>query len=157
MKNIAMTAVVACIALGSAQASASASSKQVCERFSDSINPNNYPQMVDKETVKQAPSAEYREATGECVITVNYDFKFSKFVTKVKDMAQVIERNPERVVELYLKSGQGERALRQVIKEEYRSKYEGLAKDDIHVYMNARFTGLDEGGVDSQYFDLHKK
>ena len=155
MKKIAIGVMTACVALGASSAMASESSKQLCAEFNNSVNPNNYPQMVDKETVRRAPTAEYRSYSGECTITLNYDFEFSKFVDTVKEMAKVIEDSPKRVVELYLMSDRGETALRQLIEEEYRPKYKHLPREGVVVNMNARFTGMDEEDVESQYFDLY--
>lgn len=156
MKKFAIGVMAASVAMGAAVAQASESSKEVCEQFAQSINPNNYPQMVNKDTVVRAPSAKYRDHSGQCEITLNYDFAFSKFVDTVKDMAKVIEGSPKRVVELYLMSDGGERALRQLIEEEYRPQYQHLVQDDVVVNMNARFTGLaDDEEVENQYFDLY--
>lgn len=157
MKKLAIGVMTACVAMGASVAQADQESKQFCEQYSQKINPNNYPQMIDKETVRRAPKAEYRSNSGQCVITVNYDIAFEKFVDQVVKYATIIENDKEEVVGMYLKSDHGEKALRQLIEEEYRPKYQALSDQGAKVFMNARFTGLqNDEEVEDQYFSLYK-
>lgn len=156
MKKIALVLVSSCIALGSSGVLASEKAESVCNQVSNFSSNNSYPQQLNKYTVQNAYKADYKSDDGECVITVNYDFKFDKFTNKLVDIAEILEDSPKKVAELYLSSDRGESSLRQMIKEEYRSKYESWKSEDVEIFMNARITHAGDYDVENQYFNLYE-
>lgn len=153
MKKLVIGLVSACTLLGSASVMANESA---CNQLGSQLERGQYPQKLDKHTVQRAYEVSYKSKTDKCEVVANYDFHIQKFVDQVVEMAPILERNPGPVARAYVTSDRGERALRQMIAEEYEPKYQALKDQGVVVKMNARFTGVKDEEVEPQYYELFK-
>lgn len=157
MKKLIMGLSSAFVLLGSASAGAN---EQKCNYLDGLLNEGEFPVQVDEYTERKEYGVSFDKEEGVCNVQLNYFYNSEKFVKKIVSLInpEIYETDPRRLVEMYVYEGEnkGERAVRQLIREELEAEYKGLDKDFINIRAKARFTDVGNDTLETVTFDLFK-